>query len=132
MKKILLAPDSFKGTLSSEEVCAIMKAAILHILPEARVTALPVADGGEGSVDSFLAALGGKKIAVPCHGPYGEEMMGFYGLLPGNVAVVEMAAAAGLPLVYGRKNPAETTTFGVGELMRAALESGITRLIVGL
>ena len=132
MKHYVLVPDSFKGTLSSAEVCEIMREEILRVCPDARVTAIPVADGGEGSGDAFLSALGGEKISVPCHGPHGEEMTGFYGLLPDGTAVVEMAAAAGLPLVGDRLEPHRTTTYGAGELMAAAARRGAGRIILGL
>ena len=98
MKKVLLVPDSFKGTLSSREICGIMAEQVHRVWPEAQVRAIPVADGGEGSVDTFLSALGGERRTVFCQGPFGEEMEGFYGLLPdGKTAVVEMAAAAPQP-----------------------------------
>ena len=132
MERYLLVPDSFKGTLSSQEICDILREEILRARPMAEVLAFPVADGGEGSVDAFLAAVGGERIEVPCHGPHMEEMTGFYGLLPDGTAVVEMAAAAGLPLVGDRLEPDRTTTYGVGELMAAAAERGAKRMILGL
>ena len=132
MERYILVPDSFKGTLSSQEICEILQQEILRVRPEAKVLAFPVADGGEGSVDAFLAAVGGQRIEVPCHGPYMEEMVGFYGLLPDGTAVVEMAAAAGLPLVGNRLEVDKTTTYGVGELMAAAAENGAKRIILGL
>ncbi len=98
MAKYVLIPDSFKGTLSSEDICRIASEEILRLEPEAEICAIPVADGGEGTVDAFLAAVGGTRTEVPCTGPCGQEVMGFYGLLPDGTAVVEMAAAAGLPL----------------------------------
>ena len=132
MERYVLVPDSFKGTLTSQEICGIMREEILRTRPSAEVIAIPVADGGEGSVDAFLAALGGERVEVPCHGPYMEEMTGFYGLLPDGTAVVEMAAAAGLPLVGNRLSPDRTTTYGVGELMAAAADRGAKRIILGL
>ena len=132
MERYVLVPDSFKGTLASAEVCGIMRQEILRAVPEAEVVAIPVADGGEGSVDAFLTALGGERIEVPCHGPYMEEMTGFFGLLPDGTAVVEMAAAAGLPLVGDRLNPEQTTTYGAGELLAAAIRAGARRIILGL
>lgn len=132
MERYVLVPDSFKGTLTSQEICGIMREEILHVRPAAEVIAIPVADGGEGSVDAFLAALGGARVEVPCHGPYMEEMTGFYGLLPDGTAVVEMAAAAGLPLVGNRLSPDQTTTYGVGELIAAAADQGAKRIILGL
>lgn len=133
MKKIVLAPDSFKGTMSSIKICDIMEAEIKKFYPDAEVIKIPVADGGEGTVDAFLEAVGGEKIHVMVKGPYFETMDSFYGILAdGKTAVIEMAAAAGLPLVENRKNPFLTTTYGVGELIRHAVESGCRNLIIGL
>lgn len=102
MKKVILIPDSFKGTMSSAEICTVMAQAVQEYYPDAQVHSVPVADGGEGSVDSFLQAVGGEKVSVPVKGPYFEEVPAFYGMLPDGVAVIEMAAAAGLPLVGER------------------------------
>lgn len=100
MSKYILIPDSFKGCLSSADICGILVREIRRLQPEAEIHAIPVADGGEGTVDAFLSAVGGERIPVSCRGPYGAELTAFYGLLPdGQTAVVEMAAAAGLPLV---------------------------------
>ena len=132
MKKVLFVPDSFKGTMSSQEICEILSQKLHKVWPRAEAAAIPVADGGEGSVDAFLAAVGGEKIAVPCKGPYMEDVQGFYGRLPGGAAVVEMAAAAGLPLAGDRLHAEQTTTCGVGQLILAALEGGAKKLIVGL
>ena len=132
MQKFIVIPDSFKGTMSSGEICSIMQKSILRHYPQAEVVCIPVADGGEGSVDAFLQALGGKKIYVTVQGPYGEPTEAFYGLLPDGTAVVEMAAAAGLPLVGDNKHAEKTTTYGAGQLMVAAAEAGCTSLIVGL
>lgn len=131
MKKAVLIPDSFKGTLSSAEICGIMEKAILRHYPLCDVRSIPVADGGEGSVDAFLTALGGEKIYVGVCGPYLEPMRAFYGLI-GDTAVIEMAACAGLPLVGENKNPALTSTYGVGELMAHALAAGAKKIIMGL
>ena len=133
MKKVILIPDSFKGTMSSSEICAIMKKAVLEHYPECEVISIPVADGGEGSVDAFLEALGGEKIYKEVTGPYfGEKVMGYYGLLSGKTAVIEMAAAAALPMVGDRKDPSKTTTYGVGELILDALTHGAEKIILGL
>ncbi len=132
MRKAVLIPDSFKGTMSSEKIISIMKERILSYYPDCTVVQIPVADGGEGSVDSFLTALGGERIAVKTHGPWNEEIESFYGMLPDGTAVVEMAASAGLPQVGDRKDPSKTTTYGVGELILAAASSGAKRLVVGL
>ncbi len=132
MAKYVLIPDSFKGTLSSENICRIALEEILRLEPEAEICAIPVADGGEGTVDAFLAAVGGTRAEVPCTGPCGQEVMGFYGLLPDGTAVVEMAAAAGLPLAGACRDPEKTTTYGVGQLMAHALSRGAKRLVLGL
>ncbi|MDW7658191.1 MAG: glycerate kinase [Bacillota bacterium] len=132
MKKIVLIPDSFKGTMSSAEICAIMTGQIMAHEPDAEIISIPVADGGEGSVDAFITAMGGERISLTVKGPYMEPVNGFYGLLPGQTAIVEMAAAAGLPLVGERKQADQTTTYGVGQLIAHAVRSGIRKLIVGL
>lgn len=132
MKKVILIPDSFKGTMSSKEICSIMKREILSFYPKAQVVSVPVADGGEGSVDAFLSAVGGKKVTVTVKGPYFEDIESFYGILPDNTAVIEMASAAGLPLASEDKHPEKATTYGVGQLIKHALDSGCKKLIVGL
>jgi glycerate kinase len=133
MKKIILIPDSFKGTMGSAEICSIMEEVIRIHYPQAEVISIPVADGGEGSVDAFLSAMGGEKITLPVKGPYMEDIEGFYGIIDGGgTAVIEMAAAAGLPLAGDRLNPAKTTTYGVGQLMADAARRGCTRIIMGL
>lgn len=121
MSKWILMPDSFKGTMSSLEICQLMREALLRHVPDAEVVSIPVADGGEGSVEAFLAAMGGHRVEVPCTGPDFRKISGFYGLLAdGYTAVIEMAAAAGLPLMEGRLCAEGATTYGVGELILAA------------
>ena len=133
MKKIVLIPDSFKGTMSSREICSIMKSAILKHYPKCEVISIPVADGGEGSVDAFLEALGGEKIYKMITGPYyGEKVNGYYAILPDRTAVIEMAASASLPMVGERKDPSKTTTYGVGELILDAITKKAERIILGL
>lgn len=133
MKKCVLVPDSFKGTISSEEVCAIMRKKLSEHYPDCEVSEIPVADGGEGTVDCFLKALGGEKVFVSVKGPFFEEMVSFYGLIEaGSSAVIEMASCAGLPLVEGRQDPLRTTSYGVGQLINDAIRRGCKRIIVGL
>ena len=147
MKKIILAPDSFKGTLTSTQICGIMEEEILACFPHCQVISLPVADGGEGTCDCFLQALPGEMRRVTVTGPFFEQIDSFYCVVRsgGNgdgvtgetgggdrIAVVEMAAAAGLPMVEGRKNPLLTTTYGVGELVRHAVKSGVSDILVGI
>ena len=133
MKKIVLMPDSFKGTMSSAEICGIMERQIHRAYPECEVLSFPVADGGEGSVDCFLTAMGGERMTKTVNGPFFEPCEGFYGLVDGGrTAVSEIAAAAGLPMAAGRLDPSRTTTFGVGELIADAAARGVRRIVVGL
>lgn len=131
MPKIIVMPDSFKGTMDAIEVCDIMKAAILAREPQAEVICVPVADGGEGTIACFLHAFGGERIPAVVTGPYGAKKEAYYGR-SGNTAIVEMAVAAGFSTVSGERNPAKATTYGVGELIRQAVESGCRRIILGL
>ena len=133
MKKAVLIPASFKGTMSSGEICAVMNTRIYQHFPGCEVVSIPVADGGEGSVDAFLTALGGEKVTLEVQNPYFEPMQAFYGLVDeGRTAIVEMAACAGLPLVEGRRDPSKTTTYGVGELILDAAKCGARKIVVGL
>ena len=130
--KIVLAPDSFKGSLSAGEVCEIMKAGITALDPEATVLSMPIADGGEGTVDAVLAAAKGRAEYAEVHGPYGEKVRARYAMLPGNIAVIETASAAGLTMVGENRNAERTSTFGVGELMLDAVRKGARMLMLGL
>ena len=131
--KFVLIPDSFKGTLSSSQICSILKEEIAKFFPKAEVVAIPVADGGEGTVAAFLEAVGGTPVPVTVKGPFFEDISCSYGILAdGTTAVIEMASCAGLPMVEGRKNPLKTTTYGVGEQILDAARRGIKKIIVGL
>ena len=132
MRKIVLVPDSFKGTMSSEEICQIMGEVIKGYYVDTEIVSIPVADGGEGTVESFLKAIGGERITLPVKGPYMEDIEGFYGILPDNTAVIEMAAAAGLPLVGENKHAEKTTTYGVGQLIEDAVKHGCKKIVLGL
>ncbi|MCY6356352.1 glycerate kinase family protein [Clostridium sp. ZS2-4] len=133
MKKIIISPDSFKGTMSSIEVCNIIEQGIENIFPNTEVVKIPIADGGEGTVDAFLTAMGGEKIKVKVKGPLFEELEAFYGILPDKeTAVIEMAAASGITLVEDRKNPLLTTTYGTGQLIFDALNRGCSKIIIGI
>lgn len=133
IKKIILIPDSFKGTMSSKKICNIMEMAIKKQCTNANIISIPVADGGEGSVDAFLSSLGGKKIYVNVTGPKFKTIKSFYGILADKkTAVIEMASCAGLPLVEKKPNPETTTTYGCGELILDALAHGCTKIIMGL
>lgn len=131
--KFLLVPDSFKGTISSGEICGLMEKAILNNFPDAQVTKIPVADGGEGSVDCFLSAMGGIKKTLRVKGPFMEDIEAFYGIVDnGGTAIIEMAAAAGLPLAENRREVEKATTYGVGQLMLDAAKQGCKKIVVGL
>lgn len=130
MKKIIIAPDSFKGTLSSIEVCSIVEN-VLKKYVDNEIVSLPIADGGEGTIDAFLHQRRGGKVFLKTQDPYFNEIESFYGLLEDGTAIVEMATTAGLPLVEV-KNPLLTTTFGVGEQIKDAIEKGSKHIIVAL
>lgn len=132
MKTILLAPDSFKGTLTAAEICHIETQVIHRHLPQAEVHALPMADGGEGMVDAYLLAIGGEKREVSVSGPFGQPVRAFYGVLPDGCAVLEMAAAAGLSLAEGRNDLLHASTRGVGELLLDAVRHGHRKILLGL
>ena len=133
MKHVVLIPDSYKGTMSSMEICEIMDSCIRKFYPKVRVSKIPVADGGEGSVDCFLSALGGERVRVRVCGPYFEELEAYYGLIDGGkTAVIETASCAGLPLVGDDRRTEDATTFGVGQLMADAIEHGCKKLILCL
>lgn len=132
MRKIVLVPDSFKGTLNATRVCEIMEDVIRTQSPRTKVVSIPVADGGEGSVDCFLRAVGGTRVEVVVKGPYFEDMTAAYGLLPDGTAIIEMAACSGLPLVGENRHAERTTTYGVGQLMVHAAAGGCKRILVGL
>ncbi|GMQ57613.1 glycerate kinase [Vallitalea sediminicola] len=132
MKKIVIASDSFKGTMDSINVCNIVEEGIKNIRPEINTVTIPIADGGEGTVDAFLNAIGGKKVTKTVTGPLFDKIEANYGILDDGSAVIEMAQASGLPLVEGRENPLKTTTYGTGELIRDALEKGCKKIIIGI
>ena len=133
MKKCVMISDSFKGSLSSSDICAIARESVGKFFPGCEVVTLPVADGGEGTVDCFLEACGGEAVKVTgVSGPYGEKIDAVYARLDETTAVVEMAATAGLPMVGDKKDPCKTTTYGVGELVRHAVEQGAKHIILGL
>ncbi len=131
---IIVAPDSFKGSLTAAQAADAIVQGVRDVLPEAEIVSIPLADGGEGTVEALVLASRGRLVHQKATGPLGEQVEATFGVLGDDVTgVVEMAAAAGLPLVPPEKrNPLLTTTYGVGELMLGALEEGCKRLIVGL
>lgn len=133
MKKAVIIPDSFKGTVTSTRICEIMGEGIARVFPGCEVRSIPVADGGEGSVDAFLTALGGERVTLRVSGPFGGGVEAYYGLTDGGrTAVIEMAAAAGLPLAGEHPDPSAATTYGVGQLMVDAARRGAEKIIMGL
>ena len=132
--RIVVAVDSFKGSLSSLEAGSAVKAAALKIFKDVEVVVLPLADGGEGTVQALYSGLGGKLIDVTVTGPLRKQVNATYCILnDGKTAVVEMASAAGLTLVSeNERNPLNTTTYGVGEIIKDAVNKGCRRFIVGI
>jgi glycerate kinase len=132
--KVVIAPDSFKESLSAQAVADAMAAGVRRAAPDAEIDLCPMADGGEGTVDAMVAATGGEIRTARVHGPLGRPREARFGLLGDDrTAVIEMAEAAGLSLVpRERRDPMRTTTFGVGNLIRAALDAGAARLVLGI
>ena len=123
--KVVIAIDSFKGSLSSIAAGEAAAAGIRDAIPEAETVVRPLADGGEGTVDALIAGMGGERRTVAVTGPMGRPVEAAYGILPGGTAVMEMAAAAGITLVPGaERNPLVATTFGVGEMIADAIRAG--------
>lgn len=132
--KVVIAPDSFKECLSAREVAEEIAAGFREIFPDADCILAPLADGGEGTVQAMVTATGGRIVPVRATGPLGSQVDSFYGLTgDGRTAIVEMAAASGLTLVpAGQRNPMLATSYGTGELIRAALSAGVSRIVVGI
>lgn len=132
--RIVVAPDSYKGSVSALGVAQAMARGIQRVFPDADVRKIPIADGGEGTVEALVAATGGQMHLIDVAGPLGERVSAFWGLLgDGRTAVIEMAAASGLPLVPAdRRDPRLATSYGTGEIIRSVLEAGLRRIIIGL
>ncbi len=131
--KFLFASDSFKGTLSSDQTIELLTKAAREVFGSCETSGVPVADGGEGTTDAVVKARSGEIITVPVHGPLMEMEQGFYGRLSDTEAILEMAAASGLPMVPEEKrNPLNTTTYGTGELLKAALDAGYTEIAIAI
>jgi glycerate 2-kinase len=132
--KIVIAPDSYKGSLTAVQVGTTIQKAFLSEIPNASIEVVPMADGGEGTLDTFLYARGGKRFCVEVTGPLGEKIKTEYGVLAdGKTVVIEIAKIAGLPMVPKEKrNPYKTTSYGIGEVMIHAMEKGYCQFIIGL
>ena len=132
--KIVLAPDSFKGNLTSLQVASALEKGIRRVIPNATCIKVPMADGGEGTVQSLVDAAGGRFIRRRVTGPAGKPVTARYGMLSNSeTAVIEMAEASGLPLVKGKdRNPLRTTTYGTGELILDAINRGAKKIILGI
>ncbi|HFG2074441.1 TPA: glycerate kinase [Vibrio cholerae] len=132
--KVVIAPDSFKESLTAKQVCDAIQAGLARVWHDAKFVSIPVADGGEGTVQSLVDATQGRLLEVKVMGPQGKRVEAFYGMLGDNqTAVIEMAAASGLHHVpLAQRDPKLTTSFGTGELIRHALDQGVTKLIIGL
>jgi glycerate kinase len=134
MKKIVIASDSFKGSLTSQEVADSAAKAVCDVFPGCEAVKIPVADGGEGTAEALALAMNGKMVTCPARDPLMNPISAAYGILgDGQTAVIEMAAASGLPLTpLHRRNPSLTTTYGTGELIKDALQRGCRHFLVGI
>ena len=132
--KIVIAPDSYKECLTALQVAISIESGFREVFPDAVYIKVPVADGGEGTVDAMIEATSGRRVVTTVRGPLGDPVEAFYGLTgDGSTAVIEMAAASGLALVPpAMRNPLNTTSFGTGQLIRSALDAGARKFILGI
>jgi len=132
--RIVIAADKFKGSLTAPAVCRAIARGVRLVLPRATIVEVPLADGGEGTVEALVTSTGGRLVTQHVKGPLGDRVRARFGLLgDGKTAAIEMAAASGLVLVPKRKrNPLRTTTYGTGELIRAAVKGGARKIIIGI
>lgn len=131
--KFLFASDSFKGTLSSEQIITLLDAAAKNVFPDCETMGIPVADGGEGTIDAVISVLHGSIYEVDVHGPLMEEVVSRYGETGNGAAVIEMAAASGMPMVpVDKRDPRVTTTYGTGELIKTALDRGCRDITIAI
>lgn len=131
--KIIVAPDSFKGTLTAKQAAETMKNAIENIDHEVEVVMKPMADGGEGTLDALMTSTGGRLVSISCTGPLGETINTYYAITDSNIAIIEVALIAGLVQVpENKRNPDKTTSYGIGEIIIDALNKGCASFIIGL
>lgn len=129
--KILIAPDSFKGTLSAKQVCALLAQALSRRCPQSEIVQIPIADGGEGTTEAYLQIFGGRTRRISVQSPLGHSMEAVYGILPNGSAVIEMAAASGIS-IEPKNNALAASSFGTGQLAADAMEQGCKTIILGL
>ena len=120
MKKCIVVSDSFKGTLSSLRICELARGVFERLMPDCELITVPVADGGEGTVECFVHSLGAKRVLCEISGPFGQPVTAELAVM-GSTAIIEMSAAAGLPLAGENKDPLRAGTLGVGQLRRRAV-----------
>ena len=131
--KLIFAPDSFKGSLSAPDICAILERVSARVFPGVRTLSVPVADGGEGTVDALLRAMGGKRMRTRVTGPLFEPVEAEWGLLEDGTAVMEMAQASGINYLPAQgKDPRRATSLGTGEMIAGALEAGARKILIGI
>lgn len=131
--KIVICPDSFKGSISAKDAAIAIHEGMKSVLPDAEYSILPMADGGEGTMDSLLFAIGGKKYKVSVHDPLGRKINAEYAILSDGTGVIEMACASGLPLLKPEeRNPLITSTFGTGELIVALARKKVKSILIGV
>ncbi|CAK7072167.1 MAG: Glycerate 3-kinase [Desulfovibrio sp.] len=130
--KIVIAPDSFKGTITSGEICDIVAKAVMRYFPEADVVKIPVSDGGEGMVDALLEGAGGERVTLEVTGPDFTVERAVYGILPDGTAVIEMAEASGIMLAKIPRRPMDATSRGTGQMIRDAAKRGCRKIILGI
>ncbi|MEG0475761.1 MAG: glycerate kinase, partial [Carnobacterium sp.] len=132
--KIVIAPDSFKESLTALEAANAIEEGFKKVFPDAEYVKIPMADGGEGTVQSLVDATKGRLETLSVQGPLGEPVEGFYGISgDGTVAIIEMAAASGSHLVPPlERNPLITSTWGTGELIQEALNKGVKEILIGI
>ena len=131
MKKCVIIPDSFKGSLSSIEVCNIIKEKVNEFFPKCNAIMIPIADGGEGTVDTFIYSLKAEKVNLKVKNAFGEVIDVYYGRIK-NKAIIEVAQVVGLVSAEGREDPSTTSTYGVGEIINYAIEHGCNEIFIGL
>lgn len=132
--KIVIAPDSFKGSIGARELCQSIRQGAERVFPQSYYVELPMADGGEGTMENMVNATNGRIHRIEVTGPYGRKVEASYGVLgDGRTAIIEMAQASGLPLTQeSERNPLLATSYGTGELIRHALDQGYRQFMIGI